>query len=198
MFRNFVLVLVLLFPQANASALALDAPEWAIDRAHSSITFSVRHIFTPLVGSFNQISGNLRFDPRNLKGSRISVRIPVETINTRVDARDSHLRTADFFNAAEFPDMIFVGDTFLKQGRDRYLIKGLLTIHGVTRKVNLPFRLIGTRKHPTKPNSLVAGASSQFTIKRSDFGVGSGRFAETAVIGDDITIMLGIEATRPE
>lgn len=215
MIRNFALMfLVLLFPVSAfagsttilgfnpgivlAQASRHDAPEWTIDPAHSSVTFSVRHIFTPLVGSFSQVSGSLRFDPRNLKGSRIAVRIPVSTINTRIDARDSHLRSSDFFNVSEFPDMTFVSDTFLKQGRDRYLMKGLLTIHGITRKVNLPFQLIGIRKHPMKPNALVAGASSEFRIKRSDFGVGSGNFAATAIIGDDITITLGIEATRPE
>lgn len=194
MIKRF-LILTLLFA---SPAVAHDAPEWTIDPAHSSVSFSIRHIFSPIVGTFSPVSGTLRFDRANLKGSRVSVTIPIAGINTRVDRRDTHLRTADFFDAEKFPNMTFVGDTFIRRGKDQYTIVGDLTIRGITRRVRLPFKLHGIKDHPSRENHFVAGATAELTIKRSHFGVGTGRFAETAVIGDEVKILLGIEAFRPK
>jgi polyisoprenoid-binding protein YceI len=196
MFRTFAFLALLLF--VPVSAMAEEAPAWTIDPAHSSVTFSVRHIFTPVYGSFSSVSGTLRFDPRNLAGSSVDVRIPIATINTRVDRRDSHLKSADFFDAAQYPEMTFVSRKFTRAGRNSYRIMGDLTIRGVTKRVTIPFRLLGTKAHPMRENHRVTGATAKFMIKRNDFGVGSGQWAETAVVGDEVWIKLAIEAYRPD
>ncbi len=201
MFRNCLVIALLIFTPLAAIAErqdAEDAPEWTIDPAHSSITFSVRHIFTPVYGSFSSLSGKLNFDPKNLSGSRMNVRIPVATISTRVDRRDSHLKSADFFDVEKYPDMTFVADHFRRAGKSTYKVTGDMTIHGVTKRITIPFRLEGIKAHPAKKGHQVAGAISEFVIKRNDFGVGSGSFAETAVIGDEVRIRLGIEAYQPD
>ena len=182
----------------SAPALAADAPAWTIDPAHSTISFSVRHIFTPVQGNFERVSGTLRFDPENLEGSRVSVEIPVDGVNTRNERRDGHLKTADFFAADSYPAMRFESARIVRQGDDRYLRAGTLTIHGVSKDVALPFTLLGVGDHPMRAGHLVAGARLEATVKRNDFGVGSGTWAETAVVGDDVTIEISIEAYRPK
>lgn len=181
-----------------APALAEPAAEWTIDRAHSEIAFSVRHIFTPVRGTFDRFHGTLRFDPENLEGSRVDVEIEIPSVNTRNGRRDAHLITPDFFDAERFPTMHFVGDTFVAQGENRYLIAGRLTIRDVTRNVALPFTLLGVRDHPMKPGHLVAGATARMTVSRTEYGVGSGSFAETAVVGDEVEIEIRLEASRPK
>lgn len=188
----FILALGLAGPARAA------APAWTIDPAHSTIQFSVRHIFTQVTGTFDRVEGVVRFDPADLEGSSIDVSIPVEGINTRNAQRDGHLKTPDFFDAATHPAMRFVSTRITRQGDDRYVADGRLTIRGTTREVALPFTFHGSMAHPMKPGYLVAGARAALTLKRTDFGVGTGSWAETAMIGDEVAVTLEIEATRPD
>lgn len=191
----FLLAAVVLLP---VQSFAAPAPEWTIDGAHSSVGFSVRHIFTQVTGTFDRVSGSVRFDPANLSGSKIDVTIPVDSVNTRNANRDAHLKTPDFFDAPRFPNMRFVSDTVVARGGNHYTARGRLTIRDVTLPVDLEFTHLGSGDHPMQANLWIAGATAKTTISRTAFGVGSGNFAMTAVVGDEIEITLQIEATRPK
>lgn len=183
---------------ASAPAFAADAPEWTLDPAHSTISFSIRHIMSQVSGTFDRFRGSVRFDPENLSGSKVAIEIPVASVNTRNSQRDGHLQTADFFDAASFPNMSFVGDTFIRTGEGRYSVVGRLTIKNVTRRVVLPFEYRGVVDHPMKKDHVVTGTRITLNVLRSDFGVGTGSYAETVMIGDEVSIVIDIEAFRPK
>lgn len=194
---RFVFTLAAAIVVMVAPGWAEPATEWTIDAAHSTIGFSARHFYTQVPGTFDKFSGTLRFDPANLAGSRVEIEIPVESINTRIAARDRHLRSADFFHADSFPVIRFVGETFVHSGGRRYHVVGHLTLRGTTRRVALPFDYLGEMPHPMKAGHVVTGTRIRIQVLRSDFGIGTGNFAGTAVIGDDVEVLIDIEATRP-
>lgn len=196
-FGNALLALALVIVGGIPSQAA-QAPEWLFDAAHSSIGFSIQHIMSQVTGTFDKFSGQARFDPANLAGSHVAIEIPVSSINTRNAQRDGHLQSPDFFDAAQFPTMKFVGDTFVRMGENRYSVIGRLTIRGVTRRAALSFAYKGTVDHPMKPDHVVTGTRLETVIRRSDFGVGTGSWAATAVVGDEVTITIDIEAMRPK
>lgn len=185
-------------PATRPATAPARAPEWTIDAAHTSVNFSVRHIFTQVPGTFDEVRGTIWFDPDDLAGSGIDVTIPVASINTRNARRDGHLKSPDFFDAERYPTMSFTSDSIVRVGTDRYVAHGRMTIRGVTRPLDLPFTLLGMRDHPMREGYLVAGATARTTLNRTDFGVGSGSWAETAIIGDEVSIEIHVEASRPK
>lgn len=173
-----------------------DATPWTIDTSHSAINFSIRHFFTPVNGLFDEYDAEVYFDPANLEGSSISVTIPVTSINTRNERRDGHLQSEDFFNAETWPSMQFVSSEVVAgEGENEFIAKGELTIRDVTEPFELPFRLLGVMDHPFQENMLVAGIVSEFQLLRNDFGVGTGDWAATAVVGDEVNVRLNLELT---
>lgn len=175
----------------------LRSTEWEIDRAHSAITFTVNHFFTPVDGTFDDYDADIVFDPENLDASRLNVTIPVESINTKNDRRDGHLQSDDFFNAEEWPNIRFVSNTIEQTGDNQFVAKGELTIRDVTRDFELPFELLGVMDHPMQDDTRVAGISADAELMRTDFGVGVGDWAATAVVGDKVDITLNLELNAP-
>ena len=170
-----------------------EAPIWSVDKAHSAVQFKVRHFFTPVPGSFDQFDGVIRFDPNNLDGSSIDVNIAVGSVNTNNSDRDEHLRSGDFFDTAGFPEMHFKSSSIRQTGDNSYVAEGSLTIRDVTREIELPFEFLGAMEHPMRENTTVAGFRAGYKLMRTDFGVGSGSWAMTAVVGDEIDIEILME-----
>lgn len=193
----FVLLAAIAAPIMVTTAATAAAPAWEIDPAHSTIQFSVRHLFTQVTGTFDRVEGEVRFSPDDLEGSRIDVRIPVASVNTRNAQRDAHLKTADWFDEPTHAAMRFVSTRIRRVEGNRYVADGRLTIRGTTRDLSLPFEFLGSMAHPMKPGHIVAGARAETTLKRTDFGVGTGSWAETAMVGDEVSVVISIEATRP-
>lgn len=169
------------------------APEWTIDAAHSAVNFKIRHFFTPIPGTFESWGGMLLFDPNNLEGSKIDISLEVGSINTKNERRDNHLRTDDFFNAEEFPTMKFVSTEIRSTGENAYVAVGELTIKETTKTIELPFKLLGVMADPRDENTTIAGFSAETKILRNEYGVGSGDYIQTAVIGDEVTIEINLE-----
>ena len=182
---------------ALAAPMRAEAPVWTIDPDHSSVSFSIRHIFSQVSGTFDRVEGTVRFDTADLAGSRIDVTIPIAAVNTRNDQRDSHLKTPDFFDAARWLAMHFVSDRIESLGGNRYLARGRLTIRDVSRPLDLEFTVLGTTDHPMRAEYLVTGVRAGTTLRRTEFGVGTGTWAETALIGDEVAVRIEIEANRP-
>lgn len=178
----------------SAAALHPDDNIWFIDRPHSEISFSVRHFFTPVKGVFEDYEADIRFDPENLADSYIDVAIEVGSVDTRNEDRDEHLQSTDFFNAAEWPHIRFKSERIEQRGQ-QYVAGGELTIRDVSRDFELPFSLLGVMENPMNEGTLVAGIQSETTLARNTYGVGTGSWAATAVVGGEVGINLSLELT---
>src|SRR5271166_2768120 len=109
-----------------------------IDPTHSSAHFSVRHLMISNVkGEFTKVSGTVTYDPGNASASKVEATIDVASLHTRDEQRDGHLKSADFFDVAKFPEIKFVSKSVEPDGHGEYLVKGGMTIHGVTQEVAL-------------------------------------------------------------
>ena len=172
-----------------------DAPSWNVDKAHSSLSFEVTHFFTPVNGHFKEFQTELRLDPDNLEGSYASVVIKVTSINTDQAKRDKHLQSEDFFNAASFPEIKFESSKFSKTA-DGYLLSGYLTIRDVKKEIDIPFEVLGMGEHPMKKGKLITAIQGELILNRNDYGVGTGSWAATAIVGDEVKISVVLEADR--
>lgn len=178
------------------------ASPWNVDPAHTRIGFSIRHFFTPVQGQFDDFTVSLLWDRAQPANSRVEARVSVASVNTANARRDEHLKSADFFDAARFPDLRFVSTAFRAAGKDRFVATGDLTIRNVTRRIEIPVRLLGVQEIPEEMRAMMGGAlriasfEATLTLDRGDFGVGSGSWAETAVVGSDVQIQLQVEAAE--
>ena len=194
------LILLAIFT-ITSQAFAVDikndesATEWEVDRAHSAINFTINHFFTPVDGSFDDYNATIHFDPENLEDSRIHVVIPVESVNTRNERRDNHLKSEDFFNSSQWQTMTFVSNSIEQTGDNEFVARGELTIRDVTKEFDLPFELLGVMDHPMRENTKVAGITANAELNRTDYGVGVGDWAATAVVGDRVNVRLNLELT---
>lgn len=200
MIKQTILTLTLFVFAITGSLFATDtenetATAWNIDRAHSAINFTINHFFTPVDGNFDDYSAEVYFDPENLASSQIDVTIPVESVNTRNTRRDNHLRSEDFFNTDQWPNIRFVSNTIEQTGENEFIARGELTIRDVTKQFDLPFELLGVMDHPMRENTVVAGIVADAQLMRTDFGVGVGDWAATAVVGNRVNIRLNLELT---
>lgn len=187
--------LLLSISQVIAADDNMVADEWNIDRSHSNVSFSITHFFTPVDGSFEEYNADIQFDPNDLDNSSIDVTIPVSSINTKNERRDNHLKSEDFFNTSEWPNIEFVSNRIEQTGENQFVAHGELTIRDVTREFELPFKLLGVMDHPMQEGKKVAGISANAQLNRTDYGVGVGDWAATAVVGDEVNIRLNLELT---
>lgn len=171
----------------------LDVTSWTIDKAHSNVNFEVTHFFTPVDGQFHDYNANINFDPNNLEESSVSVEIMVNSIDTDNQKRDGHLQSDDFFNAEKYPKMTFESSSISKTGENEFVAKGKLKIKDTTKDIELPFTLLGIQNHPMQENTQLAGIKSNFTIDRTEYGVGVGDWAATTVVGDEVDVTLTME-----
>ena len=143
---------------------------WTIDSAHSSVTFSAKHMMVTTVrGSMKIRDFDLDFDPDNLVDSRVRVVLDAASIDTDQQMRDDHLRSADFLDVANHPDITFQSTEIVPRGGDEYEIRGDLTIRGTTRPAVLKAEYAGTVTNMQGGKS--AGFSATTKINREDFGL---------------------------
>jgi len=169
---------------------------WSFDNSHSSIGFSVRHLMISKVrGHFNQWGGTFDYDEEDPTRSKLSVRIDAASIDTRDEKRDAHLRSPDFFDVEKFPALTFESTKVERDG-DEFVVTGDLTIHGVTRAVQLKVESLGATKDPW--GGYRAGFSASTSVNRKDFGLTWNAALETGgvLVGDKIEIGIEIEAIR--
>jgi polyisoprenoid-binding protein YceI len=169
---------------------------WAVDQAHSGITFGIKHIYVTVSGHFDKFDGEIVFDPENLDQSRFDFAVAVDSIDTNITKRDNHLRSGDFFDAGKYPQMTFKSASIRHRGGDDYTVEGTLTIKDVSRTVTVPFTYFGAQPNPFNPKQLVAGFEARFSIDRLDYQVGSGKFYDMGVVGKEVDILIAIEAIR--
>jgi polyisoprenoid-binding protein YceI len=184
--------LTLLLLSLCGAALATD--ELAIDPAHSSVNFAVAHAggISTVVGRFTSFEGKILFDDKDVTKSSVNVTIKTASINTDVAPRDNDLRSPRFFDVEKFPEITFQSKSVEKKGND-YVAHGTLTIHGVSKEVDLPFEIKGP-VDAGQGRGKVMGAHASLTLNRVDYGVGQA----SPMIGSDVKLDLYVEAHTPK
>src|SRR5436190_14252270 len=173
-----------------------EAGTYAFDPSHSQVGFVVRHLVVAKVrGAFNSFSGNIVVgeDPAE---SSVEVAIDTNSIDTRDEQRDGHLRNADFFDVENYPTMTYKSTRVTRKKGNHWLVDGDLTIKGVTRSVPLEVELEGLTKDPWGNSRAVFSASAQ--IDRDAFGLSWNQALETGgfLVGKDVKIEIELETIR--
>jgi len=192
--RRSITVLALILALLPGRAV-LGADRYTIDPVHCHIGFSVRHlVINNIRGRFTDYAGSIVYDEQDITKSSVEVVIKVESINTDFKARDEHLRTADFFDAAKFPEITFKSTRVEKRNGGLAAV-GNFTMHGVTKEITLPFKINGKSNFQ---GEMHLGLEAAITIDRRDFGMSWSATLDSGglVVGNDVTIELNIEATR--
>jgi polyisoprenoid-binding protein YceI len=166
--------------------------KWIVDPENSSVGFVCKHVLSKVRGMFPMPSGTVTLDEATPANSRINATIDASSITTGVEERDTHLKSADFFNVAEFPTITFVSTSVTKSGATSYSATGNLTMHGVTKPVTLAFTPSAPFEHAGGIRRGIEGTTS---VNRKDFGLvwefpGEG---PGIVVGDDIKITVDAE-----
>ncbi|TFE02059.1 YceI family protein [Jeotgalibacillus salarius] len=171
------------------------AKKWAVDTAHSSVDFSVKHMMISKVkGSFHEFSADVAADPQDLTGADISFSIKVNSIDTRSQDRDNHLRSADFFEVETYPEITFRSTDIKKTGEDEYEMTGDVTIKDVTRQETFKVEYEGSGQDPWGNQKV--GFTADGKINRKNYGLTWNQTLETGgvLVGEDIKINLQIQA----
>jgi polyisoprenoid-binding protein YceI len=165
---------------------------WQFDAQHSELGFSVKHMMISTVrGRFGSITPDLTINANNLETSIVKASIDVSSISTGVEARDAHLKGADFFDADNFPKITFQSTKITRSG-SKVSLTGDLTIKGVTRSVSLSGQTEGPAKDPWGNQRI--GFSLEGELNRDDFDLGWGPVLETGGLMVGKTIKLSLEA----
>jgi len=174
-----------------------ELPTWGIDLVHSSVGFTVRHLVVSKVrGKFTRWSGTILMDEHDLTGAEVDIAIELASVDTGAEQRDSHLRSADFFDVEKFPAMTFKSTRVEKASDSVLSLHGNLSLHGVTRPVTLAVEYAGTQKDPW--GGFRAGFSARASLNRKDFGLTWNQLLETGgvAVGEKVDIDIEIEAVK--
>lgn len=172
---------------------------WLIDSSHSEVQFKVKHLMVSTVtGLFTQYEGKLEMVGDDFEDAKITFTADIASISTGNEQRDTHLKSADFFDAAQFPALTFESTDMTRTGADTYLLNGRLTIHGVTKHVTLNAEYGGQMQDfygNTKAGFEVTG-----TIKRKEFGLSWDGVTEAGgvVVSNDVKLVMNIQVARQE
>jgi polyisoprenoid-binding protein YceI len=166
----------------------------SIDRSHSEVAFQVRHLLSRVRGRFADFEGTIEFDEIHPQNSRVDVVIQAASIDTAEGDRDTHLRSADFFEVDRYPTLTFRSTSIVPRGDISYDVAGDLTIHGVTKSVTLPASFLGKAHDPWGSEKVAFEA--ELMLNRKDYGLHWNAALETGgfLVGDEVKVMLSIQA----
>ena len=167
-----------------------------IDQAHSDILFKVKHLMiTTVTGQFTAFEGEMESTSDDFSDAKISFSADVNSIDTRNDQRNEHLKSDDFFNAAEFPKILFKNGTLRKSG-ENYSLQGDLTIRDTTQEITLDVSYSGKMVDPWGQTKI--GFEAEGVIKRKAFGLKWDAVTEAGgvVVSDDVKLILNVQFTQ--
>ncbi len=185
-------LLLLLVAMLASNSLALAADTYAIDGAHSSAAFAVKHLGLSTVhGRFADVSGTILFDPQAPEKSSVTAVIKSASLTTDNAQRDKHLRSEDFFDTAKYPEIRFQSSSIRNEGGDRFVAVGTLTIRDVSKPAEIAFTL-AQGKGPKGESRL--GVEGALTLSRYDYHVSWD--STGTLVGKDVKIELNVEAVK--
>lgn len=184
------------FTHVNAPVSTVDVATWTIDKSHSRIGFTVRHLgISKVSGNFKDYDATIKLDPSDLSTLEATATVQIASIDTDNERRDSHLKSDDFFNAEKYPTLEFVSKEVRNIDGNSFELVGDLTMRDVTQEVVLEGKLLGTT---IVRERVVAAFEAETTINRFDYGLKWNRALETGglVVGEDVTINLELEVVQ--
>ena len=169
------------------------ATTYTVDPNHTAVTFKIRHLFSKVEGTFNQFEGRFDYVPGHPEQWKASATIQADSIDTRAEQRDHHLRSADFFNVSQYPTITFTSTDVAEATAAGAKLHGLLTIHGVQKPVVLDLEIHGEGKDPK--GNVRSGFTATTRINRKDFGLNWNQVLETGqlLVGEEVEITLEVE-----
>ncbi len=184
-------------PQLRPPQPPLGPNQWRIDGSHSAAGFSVRHnVVSTVRGQMGPITGVIEYDGKDIRSVKADVSIDVTRITTQNERRDNHLRSADFFDAANHPAMSFKSKRAEPGAAGRFRLVGDLTIRGNTKEVTLDVE--GPSPVVKSPRGVLTGAAATTKISRKEFGILWNNMIESLpVVGDEVTVTIDLELNRP-
>jgi polyisoprenoid-binding protein YceI len=186
-------LLVLLLAAWIPAALA-ESETYNIDKEHSFANFSIRHVVSKASGTFPDVTGRIVIDRNDLSKSSVEARINVMSINTAHAKRDEHLRDKpEYLEAAKFGQMTFVSTKVEATGKDQGMLHGKFTLHGVTREISFPFKVLGFGADPWGGER--TGFEAHTTLNAADYGFGWAA-KPNGPVGSDIEVTLLIEGVK--
>ncbi|MHB8631219.1 MAG: YceI family protein [Candidatus Limnocylindria bacterium] len=169
--------------------------QWQIDTSHSSVTAAVKHMMlTTVRGGFSGTSGVIDFDPAKPEAGRVELRIAAASVNTGDQKRDGHLRSADFLDAENHPEIVFVSTKVTPKGKDELVVDGDLTIRGTSKPVSVNVELLGIAADPRAGQR--AGFDAKLSFDRTQWGLTWNMPIPSGVlVSEKVTIEANIAAT---
>ena len=167
---------------------------YQVDPLHTSVGFAVKHLaISEVHGAFTNFSGTIEYDAQKPEASKAQGAVQVASVDTRIAARDKHLRSPDFFDVEKFPEIKYETISVRKDG-DEWVVRGRFTLHGVTREIDMRGTVDGPMKDPW--GKMRIGLSATTTINRQDYGLKWSQKLDSGglVVGDLVKIELHVEA----
>jgi polyisoprenoid-binding protein YceI len=185
-------ILTILFVSVGIAAQVSTGRQYPIDMNHSTVGFSV-----PIMGGLSKVRGkftdfniNLTNDEKDITKSSVNVVIKAASVDTGIEGRDKHLRTADFFDVEKFPEITFQSSRIEKRGK-QLIAHGTLTMHGVSKEIALPFTITGVNENADKTKKNV-GYSASLVLNRREYGINYTHKTVPNFIGDNITVEIDL------
>lgn len=176
------------------SAAVVFGQNWSLDKAHAKLGFGITHMLVSDVeGTFRSFDAKIVSSKEDFSDAVIELSADVNTIDTDNEQRDEHLRKPDFFDVAKYPTLTFKSKSIKKVADKKYKVAGDLTLHGVTKPVELEVTLRGTTVHPYNKKT-VAGFKASGVIKRSDFAIAA--TTPAAMLSDEVAITANAEFVK--
>ncbi|MBS1902294.1 MAG: YceI family protein [Bacteroidetes bacterium] len=172
---------------------------WTLDQAHTEVTFKVRHLVVSTVtGWFKSFSGSINADAPDFSDATIAFEADVDSIDTKNEMRDGHLKSADFFDAANHPKLTFVSKKIQRKGEGEYLVTGDITIRGTTKEIALTATYNG--QVSGFGGTTVAGFEIAGKLNRMDFGLQWNGITEAGgvVVSDEVKLHINAELVKQE
>lgn len=178
----------------TASGIAADT--YSIDNVHSDVSFKVRHLVSKTAGRFADFGGSIVVDFENLDLSSVVFVIQTASIDTRNEDRDKHLRSADFFDVENHPEIRFSSHKITRASGDTYAVAGTLTMHGAANEITLAVTYLGEVTDPQ--GNVKGGFETSTTINRKDYGVSWNRALDTGglILGDEVEVSISLEVKK--
>jgi polyisoprenoid-binding protein YceI len=185
--KKYILLAMVMLSAWTASAQTT----WTNDPQHSRLGFVVKHLMiSEIDGRFSDFNATVVTSKADYTDAKITLSAKVASINTDVDARDAHLKTADFFDAEKYPTLTFQSTRLVKVNARKGYVFGNLTFHGITKPIKLDVTFFGKIVNPMNKNT-TAGFQVKGVLKRTDYNLGP-KFPE-AVIGNEVRIVANVE-----
>lgn len=166
---------------------------YEIDNKHSFANFTIRHVVAKTAGSFTDVTGVIKIDAEHLEKSSVKAKILVASVNTGLVKRDEHIQKNEYLDAINFGEIIFVSQSVKALSATEGTITGDFTMHGITKTISMPFKVLGFGADPWGGKR--AGFEAITKLKASDYGFGWMKEVN-APVGDDIEVTLFIEAIK--